>query len=69
MRIVNGAIGTRSPKVLVRELGTVGKWRTNRDHPHFSIVKIGQNTEKGPGDLWSLAIAQTPEKDHLPRMM
>ena len=25
--------------------------RTGRDHPDYSIVKIGQNTEKSPGDL------------------
>ena len=29
-----------------------------------SIVKIGQNTEKSPGDLNRLAITQTPVKAH-----
>ena len=25
--------------------------RTSGDHPNYSIVEIGQNTEKGPGDF------------------
>ena len=29
---------------------------TNRDHPDYSIVKIGQNTEKSPRDLRTLVI-------------
>ena len=28
-------------------------------------TKIGQNTEKSPGDLRRLAVAQTPVRDHL----
>ena len=26
--------------------------RTSGNHPDYSIVKIGQNTEKSPGFLW-----------------
>ena len=26
------------------------KQRTSRNHPKYSIIKIGQNTEKSPGD-------------------
>ena len=49
-----------------------GKWveklgnkRTNKDHPNHSIAKIGQNTEKNPGDLRRRTVTQTPVKDHL----
>ena len=48
--------------VVIRAHGTVTKRfnkgvggfrnnRTNGDHPNYSIVEIGQNTEKSPGDL------------------
>ena len=41
----------------------------SRDYPnitkhYYSITKIGQNTEKSPGDPRRLAISQTPVKDH-----
>ena len=39
--------------------------RTSGDHANYSIIKIGQNTEKSPGDLRRLAITQTSEKDQL----
>ena len=29
-----------------------------------AFIKIGQNTEKSPGDLRRLAVTQTPVKDH-----
>ncbi len=28
-----------------------------RDHPNYSIIKIGQNTEKSPGDLRRLDVS------------
>ena len=34
--------------------GGLGNKRTSRDHPNYNITEIGQNTEKGPGDLLSL---------------
>ena len=34
------------------------------DHPNYYIVEKGQNTEKSDGDLSSLAVTQTPVKDH-----
>ena len=49
--IVIGVLGTVT-KGLVKELGGLGKKRT-------SFIKIGQNTEKSPGDLRRLAITQT----------
>ena len=44
-------------------LGTVtggfGNKRKSGDHPNYSIIKIGQNTEKSPGDLRRLTVTQT----------
>ena len=31
--------------------GRVGNRRTNGEHPDYGFAKIGQNTEKSPGDL------------------
>ena len=42
-------------------------YRINRpsgDYPNYSIIEIGQNTEKSPGDLKRLSVTQTPVKDH-----
>ena len=55
-------LGT-SPKVLEKN-GRVGNRRTNRDHPNYNIVEIGQNTEKNPGDFWRCLVPQAPVKDH-----
>ena len=38
--------------------------RTCRDQPNDSIIKIGQNTEKSPGDLGRLAVPQTSLKNY-----
>ena len=35
--------------------GRVGNQKTNRNHPNYSIAKIGQNTERSPGNLRRLA--------------
>ena len=32
--------------------GGFGNERTSGDHPNYSIVAIGQNTKKSPGNLW-----------------
>ena len=39
--------------------------RTSQDHSNDSIIKIGQNTEKSPGDLRRLTVTHTYVKDHL----
>ena len=36
----------------------------SEDHPYYSIIENGQNTEKIPGDLRRLAITKIPIKDH-----
>ena len=38
--------------------------RTSGDHPNYSIVENGQNTEKSPGDLRGLVVTQAPVKNH-----
>ena len=49
--IVIGAFGT-----VTKEIGGLGSWGTNGDHPNYSIVENGQNTEKSPGDLLSFKL-------------
>ena len=34
----------------------LGNKRTSGDHPNYSIIEIGQNTKKSPGDLRRLAV-------------
>ena len=48
-------LGTVS-KNLGRRVGRMGHWMTNREHPHYRIVEIGQNTEMNPGDFRGLAV-------------
>ena len=57
--IVISTLGTVI-KRFVQEIGELGNKRTSRDHQNNSIIKIGQNTEKSPGDLRKHAAAQTP---------
>ena len=44
--------------------GGFGNKRTSGDHPNYSIVEFGQNTEKSPGNLRRLVVTQIPLKDH-----
>ena len=37
---------------------------TSKDNLDYSIIKIGQNTEKSPGDLRRLAVMQTLVRKH-----
>ena len=52
------------PKRLNKGAERDGHRTTSRDHPNYCIPEIGQNTEKNPRDLRSLAFTQTPVKDH-----
>ena len=45
-------------------IGGLGNKRTSGDHSDYNIVKIGQNTEKSPGDLRRFAVTQTPVRNH-----
>ena len=49
-------IGTRT--------GGLGNNETGGDWSNSTIIEIGKNTEKSPGDLRTLAITETPVKDH-----
>ena len=39
------------------------------DHPNYSLIENGQNTEKSPGDLRRLTVTQTLGKDNLLKLM
>ena len=49
-----------NPQSFDKRTGRLRNKRTSRDHPDYSIIKIGQNTEKNPGDLRRFAVSQTP---------
>ena len=61
--IVIGVLGTVS-KGLVLGLEEMENKRTSGDQPNYSIVEIGKNTKKSPGDLKRLAITQTLVENH-----
>ena len=45
--------------------GRLGNKRKSEGYPNNSIVEIGQNTKKSPGDLRRLAVTLTLVKNHL----
>ena len=53
-----------TPQRIGTKTGKLGKKMTRRDHPNDRIIKIGQNTEKNPGDLRRLAVTQTTLDDN-----
>ena len=63
--IVIGALGTGT-KNWYKDWRTGGLENngTSGDHPNYSIIEIGQNTEKSPRDLRKLAVTQTSVKDY-----
>ena len=61
--IVTGALGIVTKGISIR-IGGLGNNGMGGDCPNYSIIEIGQNTEKSPGDLRRLAVTQTPVKDH-----
>ena len=44
--------------------GGLGNKRRDGVHPNYSIIEIGQNTEKSPGDLKRFTIIQTPVRNN-----
>ena len=52
------------PQRLGKGTEKVGNRRTTLDPLNYSIIKIGQNTEKSPGDPRKLAIIPTRVKDN-----
>ena len=53
-----------SPQRLGKGTERVETERKNRDHPDYSSVEIGQNSERSPGDPRRFAVTQTPVKDY-----
>ena len=53
-----------SHEMIDKGTGGLGNKRTSRDHPNYSTVMIGQDTEKSPGYLMKLAVTQTTMEDH-----
>ena len=49
---------------LAKENGRLRNKRKSGDHRNYSIIKIGQNTEKIPGDLRRIAITQSLLENH-----
>ena len=43
--------------------------RTSGDYLNYSIIEIGQNTEKSPGDLRKLAVTHDPVKNHQQKLV
>ena len=60
--IVIGALGTVT-KELVEGREDLNITGTSGDNPNYSIIKIGQNTVKNPGELRRL-VTQSPVKGH-----
>ena len=58
-----------SNKRIIKETGGLGSWRPSGDHPNNNIIEDGQNTEKSPGDLRTLAVTRAPVKDHQLKLM
>ena len=45
-----------SHQKISKETGGLENKRTSSDYPNYNIIKIGQNTEKSPGDLLSFKL-------------
>ena len=65
---VIAALGTIT-KGLFKGLGDLEVGRRGRDYPNDSVSENGQNPETSPGDLRTLAVTQTPVKNHQPTLM
>ena len=52
------------PQNFEKEAGRVGNWRTRGDHLNYSIVEVGQNTEKCPRDPRRFSVTQNSVRDH-----
>ena len=54
MRVTVIPILIDGPKKLERKTAGSGNQRENLNHPDYSIVDVGQNTQKSPGELRSM---------------
>ena len=48
-----------NPQTISKRTGRLGNQKASGNHPDYSIIKIGQNTEKSPGNSRKLAVTQT----------
>ncbi len=65
--LVGGGIAGFTPFPIVLALCIMLRLRnqrTNGDYPDYNIDKIGQNTEKGPGDLRRFAVTRSAMENH-----
>ena len=53
-----------NPQQLGEGTGRFRNQWMSRDHPNYSMIMIGKNTEKSPGYLRRLAIPHIPVKNH-----
>ena len=53
-----------NPQSLGKGTKEIENKRTTGNHQYFRIIKIGQNTEKSPGELKRFAVTQTPLRHH-----
>ena len=52
------------PQKLENKTDEIENQMKNQNHSDYSSVKIGKNTEKGPGDLRRPAVTQTPAENN-----
>ena len=50
--------------IIIIIIAGFGNKKTSEDHPNYGIIKIGQNTEEGPGDLRRFAVTHTQVKKY-----
>ena len=53
-----------SQQRIIKRTGNLRNKRMSGDYPNYNIIKMGQNTEKKPGDVKRLAVTQTPVGNH-----
>ena len=61
--IIIGALNTIT-NGLAKGLVDLEIGASSGDHPNYSIIKVCENTAKGPGDLRRLAVTQIPVEDN-----
>ena len=60
----NGDTNSKNnPQMIGKGSGKLGNQRTSGDNPNYSIIKIGQNAEKNPGNLRGLAVTNSSVKN------
>ena len=60
----NRCTWNKSPQDFGKGTRRLRNKRISSDHPDYTILKIGQNTGKSPGDLRRLAVPKTPVRNH-----